>query len=144
MRYVSDEVVEDRVPLEDEIACIRQYIELQQLRLNKKTTVNFAVTGEVPLHAIPPLVLMTLVENIFKHGVSNHEASVIEITIEALPNRLLFNSKNRDFSQKSENERTGIGLPNVRKRLDHLYPARHTLRIDADGEYFTVKLILEI
>jgi two-component system, LytTR family, sensor kinase len=143
MRYVSDEVAEDLVPLEDEVACIRQYIELQQLRLNKKTAVHFEVRGEVPMYSIPPLVLMTLVENIFKHGVSNHEASVIEIKIEAMADSLSFYSKNRDFSQRSETERAGIGLANVRKRLAHLYPERHELHSDSDGEYFVVKLMIK-
>ena len=143
MRYVSDEVAEDRVPLADEVDCIRQYIELQQLRLNKKTTVHFEVLGEVAMQSIPPLVFMTLVENIFKHGVSSHEVSTIEIRIESTPHSLSFYSKNRDFSQRSETERPGIGLANVRKRLAHLYPERHELRSDSDGDYFVVNLMIK-
>ena len=144
MRYVSDEVAEDLVPLEDEVACIRQYIELQQLRLNKKTKVHLDVTGDVMLHTIPPLVLMTLVENVFKHGVSNHEASVIKITIEATADKLSFYSQNRDFSHRSDQERAGIGLANVRKRLSHLYPARYELRTDAEGGFFEVNLEIKV
>ncbi len=144
MRYVSDEVREDFVPLEDEVACLRQYIDLQELRLSKKTTVKFETTGDLQHQQIPPLVLMTLVENIFKHGVSNREASVIEIKVAAEPGKVSFYSKNRKFQNTPESGRTGIGLHNVRKRLDHIYPDRHSLDIDDDGDFFSVSLTIEV
>ena len=140
MRYVSDEVREDFVPLEDEVECLRQYIELQQLRLNKKTTVNFEAKSDLEHQRIPPLIMMTLAENIFKHGISNRETSVIEISIIAGPERINFYSKNRKFQNTPESGRTGIGLNNVRKRLEHIYPNRHTLNIVDSGEYFVVNL----
>ncbi|GHB61582.1 histidine kinase [Persicitalea jodogahamensis] len=140
MRYVSDEVREDFVLLEDEVACLRHYIELQELRLSKKTTVKFETSGDLAHQQIPPLILMTLVENIFKHGVSNREASVIEIKVVAETGKVLFYSKNRIFQNTPESGRTGIGLDNVRKRLEHIYPDRHLLRIDDDERFFIVNL----
>ena len=140
MRYVSDEVREDFVPLEDEVECLRQYIELQELRLNKKTIVQFETSGDFARRQIPPLILMTLVENIFKHGISNREASVIEISIRAAPGEVRFYSRNRKFQNTPESGRTGIGLDNVRKRLEYLYPDRHTLTTDDSGDSFVVNL----
>ena len=143
MRYVSDEVREDSVPLENEVACLRQYIELQELRLSKKTKVEFETSGELAHQQIPPLILMTLVENIFKHGVSNREASVIEIKVAVEGRKVLFYSKNRKFQNTPESGRTGIGLDNVRKRLEHIYPDNYKLDIENDVNFFTVTLEIE-
>lgn len=143
MRYVSDEVMDDFVPLEDEIECIRQYIELQRLRLNKKTTVQFTVEGELALSRIPPLIMMTFVENIFKHGLSNHETSLIEIQVVTNSDGISFFSRNKKFNNASLTTRTGIGLENIRKRLNYLYPGRHQLDIQSIDGYFTVNLKIE-
>src|SRR6201999_506982 len=73
MRYVTDDTREDFVPLQSEVDCINDYIELQKLRLGTKTQVDFKITGDIESKQIAPLILMTFIENVFKYGISKHE-----------------------------------------------------------------------
>ncbi|WP_177219301.1 histidine kinase [Pseudarcicella hirudinis] len=143
MRYVTDEVSEDFVPLSSEIDCISNYIDLQKLRLNKKTVVDFQVFGNAGLKKITPLVLMTFVENAFKHGVSNHEASTIEIKLYSEKNAITFICRNAVFASQRKTERDGIGITNTQKRLNHLYPDKHCLNIGRENDFYKVELLLE-
>lgn len=142
MRYITEEATENYVPLEDELNCLDNYVELQKLRLNAKTTLDFRVKGMADEIRIAPLVLMTFVENAFKYGVSNHRDSLIRITVEILDDRLLFFCQNRIIEKRRDEERTGVGIANTRKRLDLLYPGRYELDIRNDGEQFAVNLKL--
>ncbi|MDF2189589.1 histidine kinase [Paraflavitalea sp. CAU 1676] len=139
LRYITDETRQDFVPLQQEIECIQDYIDLQQLRLGQKTTVSFKVIGNVIALSIPPFILMTFVENAFKYGISNHQASLIDISLEATDNHLLFRCSNSLFPRKQA-ERTGIGIENTRQRLEHLYPGRHSLNISTGNNLFEVVL----
>ncbi|MEI6946872.1 sensor histidine kinase [Paraflavisolibacter sp. H34] len=141
MRYVTDEVRQDYVPLESELDCIRNYINLQRLRLTGKVRIDFEVTGNPAGRSIAPLVLMTFIENVFKYGISGHEPSVITIRLEAGEAALDFFCRNRIFPATT-GERSGIGLENTRKRLAHLYPAAHALDIRSENGFFTVHLQL--
>ena len=143
MRYVTDEVSEDFVPLQSEIECISNYIDLQKLRLSKKTNVVFEVGGETETKKISPLLLMTFVENAFKHGISNHENAIIEIKISADAKIMRFNCKNTLFATSRKVERTGIGLANTRQRLAHLYKDKYTLAIHNQSDFYDVELIIE-
>lgn len=143
MRYVTDDVITDMVPLHSEIDCISDFIELQRLRLNDKTTINFSVSGKTDGRRIAPLVLMTFVENIFKYGISKHEPSVIAIDIAINENNIAFFCENTIFENKSDSSRTGIGITNTRRRLEHLYPGRHVLTISQDNRLYTVQLTLK-
>jgi two-component system, LytTR family, sensor kinase len=142
MRYVTDEVHNDLVPLENEIACISDFIELQKLRLNNKTTVNFTCTGADVNLAIAPLILLPFVENIFKHGISNNESSSIAINIAAKNKEVIFNCSNNIFNPTKNKSRQGTGIENVTKRLQNLYPNKHFLKIEADEKKFEVHLII--
>lgn len=142
MRYVTDEVQHDLVPLENEIACINDFIELQKLRLNAKTTVRFTCTninGSLP---VAPLILLPFIENAFKHGVSNNENSTIEIKISNKERELLFYSSNTNFSHTKNNDREGTGIANVKKRLENLYPGKHFLKTVESAIIFEVHLII--
>lgn len=142
MRYVTDDVNRDFVSLEDELDCIANYIDLQRLRLSKKVNVEYSVTGDVQGKRIPPLVLMTFIENVFKYGISNHEPSTITIKIFAEEKNITFFCQNKLFSTERKVERTGIGIANTRQRLEHLYPNRHLLNITTGDGLYTVQLTL--
>jgi two-component system, LytTR family, sensor kinase len=142
MRYVTDEVNETLVPLQSEADCINNYISLQQLRLGENVTVNFTINGLVQQKQIPPLIMMTFVENAFKHGVSNHEPSLITIKINAQANYIHFFVQNKLQPRQRVMERTGIGIENTRKRLQALYPDKHLLEITEAAAAYTVQLIL--
>jgi len=144
MRHVTDEVSENYVSLTSEVACIRDYIDLQKLRLSKNVQINFSVTGNLEQKSIAPLVLMTFIENIFKYGISNHERAVITIKLQAKANLIHFFCQNQLFQTTRTSERAGIGLANTQQRLDHLYPNKHNLEIDRENNLFTVNLTLQI
>ncbi|SEN13705.1 Histidine kinase [Mucilaginibacter gossypiicola] len=144
MRYVTDDVAEDFVPLQSEIDCISDYIELQRLRIGKNTAVNFEVNGNIGIRKIAPLVMMTFIENVFKYGVSKHEPSAIDIMINIHELDISFYCKNRIFGlQKSDYQRTGIGIKNTRQRLEHLYPGKHLLSISSLNNEYIVQLTLQ-
>jgi two-component system LytT family sensor kinase len=143
MRYVTDEVEEDFVSLQHEWDCINDYIDLQRLRLGKKTKLNFELIGTIGYQRIAPLVLMTFIENVFKYGISKHESTEITISLTVEPNKLLFFSQNTIVESGSKSGRTGIGIKNTRQRLNHIYPGKHRLDISTEGNLFTVKLELD-
>ncbi|UOE49714.1 sensor histidine kinase [Mucilaginibacter sp. SMC90] len=145
MRYVTDDVAEDFVPLQSEIDCISDYIELQRLRIGKNTKVNFEVEGAIGNKKIAPLVMMTFVENVFKYGISKHEPSGIDIKVDIQELNISFYCKNRIFSvQNSEFQRTGIGIKNTKQRLEHLYPGKHLLSISSHNNEYIVQLTLQV
>jgi LytS/YehU family sensor histidine kinase len=144
MRYVTDDVNRDYVSLQSEVECITDYIDLQRLRLSKKVYVDFAVTGNTEGKKIPPLVLMTFIENVFKYGISSHEPSGINIKLFAEEKTITFFCQNKLFSTERKAERTGIGISNTRQRLLHLYPNRHLLNITTDDGLYTVQLTLQV
>jgi two-component system LytT family sensor kinase len=135
MRYVTDDSRHDYVPLENEIACARDYIDLQRLRLNEKTSVKFSVHGETNQKPVAPLIFMTFIENAFKYGISAHESSEIEISITASENEIHFFCRNTVFPKKFDVPAIGMGIANARKRLEHVYPGRHKLNIEQDRIY---------
>jgi hypothetical protein len=142
MRYVTDDVSQHFVPLQHEIDCINDFIELQRLRLSKKVTVDFSVKGKLENKTIVPLMLMTFVENVFKYGISNHESSTITIQLIADERSITFYSHNKIFNPAGNPQRTGIGIANTVKRLEHLYPNKHLLNISNENGFFSVELIL--
>ena len=142
MRYVTDDVNELMVPLQSEIDCISNYITLQKLRLGENFPIQFIVKGNMENKKLPPLTLMTFVENAFKHGISNHEKTNIIIKINADEQSIHFFEQNIVFTKPANVERTGIGIENTRKRLQALYPNKHLLKIDKNDKLYIVELIL--
>ncbi|MGN6294560.1 MAG: sensor histidine kinase [Chitinophagaceae bacterium] len=144
MRYVTDDVREDFVSLENEIECLRDYIDLQKLRLGRKMKVDFIVEGVVAGKKIAPLILMNFIENVFKYGISNHEPSDIVIRLSVQDNHIVFFCRNKLFETKHPSARTGIGLQNTRQRLQHLYPDKHFLNINTQNGFYIVQLTLQV
>ncbi len=142
LRYVTDDVQQGFVPLQSEVECVRDYIELQKLRLNKKATVEFIAEGATGDKKIAPLLLMTFIENAFKYGISNHEACTITISIRSDEKNIHLYCRNRIFPREEAVEREGVGIGNARKRLDYLYPKNYLLNIDTTNDCFTVDLTL--
>jgi hypothetical protein len=142
MRYVTDEANETMVPLQDEIDCINDYISLQKLRLGENFIIEFIVTGNAMGKQIPPLVLMTFVENAFKHGVSNHEQTSIIFKILVQDKYIHFFGQNKLFQTPRNAERTGVGIENTMKRLKVLYPEKHLLKIAEENGSYEVELVL--
>lgn len=140
LRYVIDESENNFVPIRNEIACAEDFIDLQKLRLNEKTSVRFSVEGNVTGKQVPPLLLLTFIENAFKYGVSNHTPAEISINIKVEENLIGFRCKNIVFAVGSGEVK--VGLTNIRKRLNHLYPGKYFLHILNHDRVFEVELQL--
>lgn len=143
MRYITDEVKADFVSLDSEISCIKDYIDLQKLRLGEKTTVQLELSGSTTDKQIAPLLLMSFIENAFKYGTSNHEPATIVIKLITDEFNTTFYCKNRLFESKKMTERTGTGIENARQRLQYLYFNKHLLDINTQNGFFTVQLTLQ-
>ncbi|MEO8771770.1 MAG: histidine kinase [Ferruginibacter sp.] len=143
MRYVTDDANEDFVSLVSETNFISDYIELQRLRLGSKVTLDFAINGNLSDKVIAPLILITFIENVFKYGISNNEPSIISIDLRVYSDSIGFFCRNRLFPFKHQLESTGIGIINTQKRLEHLYPGKHTLTIKEEDGFYSVHLILQ-
>lgn len=142
MRYIADDAIKDFISLEREAAYIRDFIDLQKLRLGQNMQVDFTVTGNTENKSIAPLILMSFVENTFKYGVTTREPATIAISLFSDEKKITFFCQNKILVQQHRVESTGIGLANTRHRLNMIYPGRHTLEIDDSNGLFTVNLTL--
>jgi hypothetical protein len=142
LRYITDDVHKDLVPLQSELDCVTNYIELQKLRLTDKVEVKCSVKGDTTNQEIAPLVFMTFIENAFKYGISSHEGCVITIEVTIHERAIDFFCQNRIMVRNSNEERTGVGINNVQKRLGYQYPDKHLLHINNEGGNFTVHLTI--
>ncbi len=143
MRYVTDEARTDFVPIEKEIACINDYIALQKIRLSKKVAVNYTVTGTYGDALIAPLILMSFVENCFKHGISNNVESEINIHIYVDADQIRLETSNPVIKNADDTKRAGVGVQNVKQRLEHLYKKNYRLEIASDQQLFKVTLAIK-
>lgn len=142
MRYVTDDARADFVPVEKEIACINDFIALQKLRLSQKVALNYTLTGEYGYAKVAPLILMAFIENVFKHGISNNIPMQINIAIHVNEKDISLRTQNSIIKKSDNNNRSGIGLSNVKQRLELSYPGSYKLNIDDNDETFTVALTL--
>ncbi|MDE6587833.1 MAG: histidine kinase [Paramuribaculum sp.] len=142
MRYIHTSSNRDLVPLPDEAEYIRKYVEVQSLRLNGMTTVALDIDVSHGAFMIPPMLLVTFVENCFKHGVSPVQKSVIRIGLSEKGGNLLFTTSNKIFPAKRLGEHTGV--QNCRKRLELLYPGKYELTIHSDSDMYNVSLQIQL
>jgi sensor histidine kinase YesM len=144
LRYMLYECRDDEVPLEKEIAILKKYAELEKLRYGDRIEIAFNCTGETNELMIAPLLLLPFVENSFKYGTSEQvDQSWISLNIHLDENRLEFHLSNSRNSNLENKNGGGIGLSNVKKRLELIYNGKHELVIkDDDPELFVVKLKL--
>lgn len=139
MRFVLYEGNKQGVPLSRELDFIRHYVALMQLRYTDKVRFNIDLPQEVPDRQIPPLILITFIENAYKHGISYQHDSFIEVKMTVKEDRLNFVCHNSK-ADKPNQEKGGVGLTNARKRLDLLYGNDYTLRINNNPDDYTVEL----
>lgn len=143
MRYIIEESQKRFVSLNQELKYLRDYIDIQKLRLTTKTKVVYNVNGESSNKHIEPLLLIAFIENAFKYGVSTEKESEIVINIEIIENKLMLFIQN-DKVQKFSNT-SGTGIKNTIKRLNHTYHNRYVLDIsDEEEDYYSVQLSIKI
>jgi len=152
MIYMLEECKKDAVSLSGEIAFLKNYINLEKVR-NKQEQVDiqFTVTGDPGDKEIAPLLLVNFIENAFKHGVkAGISHAFVHIKLLIMDNTLsleMINSKppaGQQDQSRAIKEHSGIGIRNVRRRLDILYPDRHKLRLSESPKDYSVYLNLEL
>ena len=135
LRYMYAQSGSELIPAEAELEYIRQYVDLQKLRLNRHTDVELVIEEDEMQIQIPPMILITFVENAFKYGASSEKDCKISIYIKLNQNGLLLKTENA-VMRCPDNESGGIGIANCRKRLELLYPGRYELHTgESDGIY---------
>lgn len=146
MRYLLYESNHPTVPLQKELDFMQQYLELMRLRCDDSVTISYEspIQPDVALQTgIPPMLLISFIENAFKHGISSQDSSYIQVSIQCEDQCLHFHCHNSNFNQNSNRRQLGgVGLDNVRKRLELLYPGQYTLQIVPTEADFTVDLWL--
>jgi sensor histidine kinase YesM len=141
MRYLLYESNVEKVSLKKEIEFIKQYIELMDLRTSEKTVVkaDFPVLTEDL--QVAPLLFISLIENAFKHGVSAVKQSDIYFSMQIDGQKIRFETENNNFKKNAlDKSGSGIGLKNIQKRLELLYPEKHFFKIQESDELFTAQL----
>ena len=147
MRFIIYESNEEKVLLEKEIAFISDYIELQKLRMSGKDQLEYIIDGNFHDLKIAPLLMIPIIENAFEYGIKGGiEDSFLIINIVVTDNSLTLIVKN-NLGTVDNVERTkakGMGLVNLRKRLELIYPERHHLNIEQLDDTFSVNLKIDL
>jgi two-component system, LytTR family, sensor histidine kinase AlgZ len=144
LSYMLYDCKADQVLLAKEVEVMRDYVDLERERYGNKIEISWNIEGDIDKKYIAPLMLLPFLENAFKHGTSEQlEKPWLSFDLVVKSNMLkckVANSKN-EFVPVSE---SGIGIENVRKRLDFLYPEKHELKINDEGEFFVASLSLAL
>lgn len=147
MRYLLYETNVSKVSLDQEIAHLENYIDLQKLGIGESSTIRFDIQGKTTDRMIAPLLFLPLVENGFKHGIKGDtEGAFIHIFLEIKADELIFKvENNKDDSEKKEGRSSeGVGLKNLRRRLELLYPDQHQLQVIDGIRTFMVVLKINL
>jgi two-component system, LytTR family, sensor kinase len=149
MRFMLQENMQEKISLNREIEYLNNYISLQKLRTDPNPIVTIEAHVEQVVNGIQiaPMLLIPFVENAFKHGISFREPSHIKVNLEVKETTLFFdvyNSKHQKQEADPEKDKSGIGLNNVKQRLQLLYPAKHEIIIRETGKEFFVHLTIQL
>ena len=144
MRYVLYESGHEAITLEKDIQFMENYIKLMRIRYTEDVDIRFDYPNDLPHDVtIPPLLLIVFVENAFKHGVSYNHPSFIRLKIEYADGQVTSTLTNSRHAAQSSKHPAGIGLENVRKRLELIYGAKnYSLEIREEEKTYTVKLVI--
>ena len=143
--YMLYECASDEVPLSKEIKFIRNYVDIEKMRYGDKIDVDIRISGEQNDPKIAPLILLPFVENCFKHGASEAiQQSWVKLTVDSQPTVTIIKVENNKANDVNPLRKEGIGIQNVKRRLDLLYPGKHDLKILNGQETFLVILTIQV
>lgn len=146
LRYMLYEKDDKQITLDNEVKYLQNYIDLQKLRFGDYVDIDFTIKAPTFSKNIEPMLLIPFVENAFKHGVGMIEKPIIRIELQTIENQLLFKVTNK-FSadiQEVKDGASGIGLTNVKRRLELLYPDQHSLNVEEKDNFYTTELKLNL
>jgi LytS/YehU family sensor histidine kinase len=144
MRYMLYDTNEETVSLSKEIDFMKKYIDLMKLRVSDKTKVTYNFPSEETGIKIAPLLFISLIENAFKHGVSASKESEIDIKMTVKLQTVFFTIENDNFPKKTDDKSgSGIGLPNIEKRIELLYPNKSSFKTFVKENRYLAQLEIE-
>jgi sensor histidine kinase YesM len=147
MRYFLYGSRDNFIPLEKDLTVVKEYIALQKLRSDAQLDIQTKISGEIRDQQIAPLLLITFLENAFKHGVKGSSGNTfIKLDIKVEKNRLNFTVENNKgiIDEVNTGDHNGLGLENVKRQLELLYPGKHLLNIKDQPDRFSVALQLSL
>ena len=145
LRYVLYDSSQPMVPLEKELDFIRNYVELMRIRLPEHVKLTTDISAATPETQVAPLLFISLIENAFKHGVSHNKPSFIDLKIHQEGTRIVCSIRNSDFPKDNGQDKSGsgIGLQNLSRRLELLYPSHHIFTYGQKGDEYVCLLELQ-
>lgn len=146
MRYILESSTKKEVPITEEINFIKNYLSLEKIRLDKELDIKFETSISNNHILIPPLLLIPMIENAFKHGVEHHtQEGFAHFSLSLQENELFFEATNSISKLKTEEkQKSGKGLINLQKRLHILYPNKHSLNVDKKDHLYSIVLNIEL
>ncbi|RZK25345.1 MAG: histidine kinase [Flavobacterium sp.] len=144
MRYMIYESNDSKSDLGKEVDYLKNYIDLHKLRFKDDGAVELTINGEIDGQQIVPLILISFVENAFKHGVVNDKSDPVKISLIANQKILHFSVTNKKNKDMYKDKVGGIGLSNVERRLQLMYPDRYKLNIVNSATHYTTELMLDL
>lgn len=146
MQYMLYETDEEKVLLKSEVEYLQSYIDLQQQRFGSKVKMSVSLNVNESSYEIEPMLLIPFVENAFKHGVGLIENPQINIELYTKDNNLYFFIRNKynSITNETKDKTSGIGLTNVKRRLNLLYGNNHNLIVNNDGHWYSVSLQIKL
>jgi LytS/YehU family sensor histidine kinase len=145
MEYMLYDSTGEKVPLEKEISYLSNYMELERLRFSGGAAIDLNINAALNGYEIAPLLLLPLVENAFKHGLGKQtKGGWLNVNINLVQSSLEVIVENAKPASVVDKGTGGIGLDNLRKRLDLLYPGRYTLQLEDKKDAFWAKLVIDL
>ena len=141
LRFSSTEIKKDFTSLGNEIKYLKNYIDLESLRISTPENIIFEDKTENKNLEIAPMILIPFLENAFKHG--NLKDSKLEISIKTIGSQIYFHQKNK-ISKAEKDKSSGIGIENVKERLSIIYPDKHLLEILNNKDFYEVNLTINL
>jgi len=144
LRYMLYETQSEKVPIKEELVYLNKYIDLQMLRFSEDVTLEYSDKGTGYNLNVAPMLFITLVENAFKHGITPEKNNTINIQVSYDDKEITFIVSNpMSPFKKSKDAIGGVGLVNLERRLQLLYPDKHRLNIETSNNTFNAKLVLQ-
>jgi two-component system LytT family sensor kinase len=145
LRYTLYKPDNSMALLSEAVDIINAYIDIQKMRSKNNLPIHYNLTGEVNSYKIEPFILLPIIENAFKYGMADINESFINIDITIISDKLKFTVENtKSFISEPDPQHSGIGLKNIKRRLDLVYPDCHQFRIENNEKTFTVFLELPL
>tara|TARA_R110002050_G_scaffold33846_7_gene85820 strand:+ start:61897 stop:62958 length:1062 start_codon:yes stop_codon:yes gene_type:complete len=144
MRYMLYEANKAHVPLNKELEYIKSYVSLQRLRTANCENVTLKISGEEKGKFVPPLLFISFIENAFKYGTDYNGKTYVKINLSINNKSIHLQVTNKIGAFKAKSGSSGVGLENVKNRLNYLYPHSHVLLINDDGKTYEVNLTLNL